>query len=61
MIQPFFYALHFVENKKEDSRSLSVDALGGDCGGSSLRISLGRYTSWGEVRGLIKALRRVSK
>jgi cysteine desulfurase len=44
------------QNKKEDSRSISVEALGGDCAGSSLRISLGRYTTKGQVRGLIKAL-----
>lgn len=50
------------QNKKEDSRSLSVDALGGDdCGGSSLRISLGRGTTWREVRGLVRGLRRVSR
>lgn len=49
------------QNKKEESRSVSVDALGGDCGGSSLRISLGRGTSWGSVRGLVRALRKVSK
>lgn len=49
------------QNKKEDSRSISVDALGSDCGGSSLRISLGKYTTWGEVRGLVKALNKVSR
>lgn len=49
------------QNKKEDSRSLSVDALGDDCGGSSLRISLGRYTTWSEVRGLVKVLAKVGE
>ncbi len=49
------------QNKKEDSRSLSVDALGYDCGGSSLRISLGYYTKWSEVKGLVKALVKVCK
>ena len=48
------------QNKKEDSRSLSVDALGGDCGGSSLRISLGRETSWREVKGLVRALSNIN-
>ena len=47
------------QNKKEDSRSISVDALGGDCGGSSLRISLGRRTSWGEVKGLMGVIEKV--
>ena len=49
------------QNKKEDSRSLSVDALGDDCGGSSLRITLGKGISWGEVKGFVKALGRVCK
>ena len=47
------------QNKKEDSRSLSVDALGNDCGGSSLRVSLGVYTSWRDVRGLVEVLRGI--
>jgi cysteine desulfurase len=38
------------QNKKEDSRSVSVQALGGDCASSSLRITLGRYTTKGQVR-----------
>ena len=49
------------QNKKEESRSVSVDALRGDCGGSSLRISLGRWTTWGEVRGLVRAIDKVAK
>ena len=47
------------QNKKEDSRSLSVDALGYDCGGSSLRISLGKYTNWREVRGLLGVISKI--
>lgn len=49
------------QNKKEESRSVSVDVLGNDCGASSLRISLGRWTTWGEVRGLLKAIDKVAK
>jgi cysteine desulfurase len=49
------------QNKKEDSKSVSVEALGGDCASSSLRISLGRYTTMGDVRGLVRALYKVSK
>lgn len=47
------------QNKKEDSRSISVEALGGDCASSSLRITLGRYTTKGQVRGLVRALGRI--
>jgi cysteine desulfurase len=47
------------QNKKEDSRSVSVQALGGDCAGSSLRISLGRFTTMGQVRGLVRAISKI--
>ncbi len=47
------------QNKKEDSRSISVQALGGDCAGSSLRISLGRFTTMGQVRGLVSAISKI--
>jgi cysteine sulfinate desulfinase/cysteine desulfurase-like protein len=49
------------QNKKEESRSVSVDALGDDCGASSLRISLGRWTTWGDVRGVVRAIDKVAK
>lgn len=49
------------QNKKEDSKSISVDALGGDCAGSSLRISLGRFTTMRQVKGLVSAIDKVSK
>jgi cysteine desulfurase len=49
------------QNKKEDSKSVSVLALGGDCAGSSLRISLGRFTTKWQVRGLVRAIKRVCK
>lgn len=44
------------QNKQEDSRSYVVDALGKDCGASSLRISMGRYTKKSHVEKLIKVL-----
>lgn len=47
------------QNKKEDSRSVSVQALGGDCAGSSLRISLGRFTTMRQVRGLVRAISKM--
>lgn len=47
------------QNKKEDSKSISVEALGGDCSSSSLRISLGRYTTKWQVRGLMRAISKI--
>ncbi len=47
------------QNKQEESRSYVVDALGGDCGASSLRITFGRFTKFGEVKSLVKALKKV--
>ncbi len=47
------------QNKKEDSKSVSVEALGNDCASSSLRISLGRYTTMMQVRGLVRALTKL--
>jgi cysteine desulfurase len=44
------------QNSQEESRSFVVDALGGDCGGSSIRISLGRYTTWREVNKILKVI-----
>jgi cysteine desulfurase len=44
------------QNSQEESRSFVVDALGGDCGGSSIRISLGRYTTWREVKKILKVI-----
>jgi cysteine desulfurase len=49
------------QNKKEDSRSVSVEALGNGCASSSLRISLGRYTTMGQARGLIRAIQRICR
>ncbi len=49
------------QNKKEDSRSVSVEALGSGqgCASSSLRISLGRYTKMRQVRGLVGAISKM--
>lgn len=47
------------QNKKEDSKSISVEALGADCANSSLRISLGRFTTMRQVRGLVKAISKI--
>ncbi|MES2986167.1 MAG: cysteine desulfurase family protein [Patescibacteria group bacterium] len=44
------------QNSQEESRSTVVDALGKNCGGSSLRISLGQGTTWGEVKKIVKVL-----
>ncbi len=44
------------QNTQEESRSTVVDALGKNCGGSSLRISLGRYTTWREVKKIVDVL-----
>ena len=49
------------QNKKEDSKSVSVQTLGKGCESSSLRISLGRFTTMGAVRGLVRALGKVNK
>ncbi len=46
------------QNKQEESRSYVVDALGHNCGASSLRISFGRFTKFGEVKSLIKVLKK---
>ncbi len=47
------------QNKKEDSKSVSVEALENNCESSSLRISLGRYTDMKDVKGLIRALKKI--
>ena len=47
------------QNTQEESRSYVVDALGKKCGGSSIRISLGRYTTWREVKSIIRVLREI--
>lgn len=47
------------QNKQEESRSYVVDALGEDCGGSSLRISLGRFTKFSDVKRLCVVLKKV--
>ena len=44
------------QNTQEESRSTVVDALGKDCGGSSIRISLGRYTTWREVKKIVNVV-----
>lgn len=47
------------QNKQEDSTSYVVDALGKKCGGSSLRISMGRGTKKSHVKKFIKVLRKI--
>lgn len=49
------------QNSAEESRSSVVDALGKNCGGSSLRISLGKGTTWGEVKKIVKVIQEVCK
>ncbi|MEN9604326.1 MAG: hypothetical protein RJB39_11 [Candidatus Parcubacteria bacterium] len=49
------------QNKQEDSRSYVVDALGNECGGSSLRISMGRGTTKRHVETFIKVLGKIIK
>lgn len=49
------------QNSQEESRSIVVDALGKNCGGSSLRISLGQGTTWGEVKKILKVIQEVCK
>ncbi len=44
------------QNSQEESRSHVVDALGKDCGASSIRISLGRYTTWREVKKIVSVI-----
>lgn len=48
------------QNSQEESRSFVVDALGKDCGGSSLRISLGQGTTWKHVRKIVQVIQKVS-
>lgn len=47
------------QNSQEESRSFVVDALGGGCGGSSIRISFGRYTTWREVKGIVRVVNNI--
>ena len=47
------------QNKLEDSRSYVVDSLGNDCGASSLRISMGRYTKKSHIEKFLKVLSKV--
>jgi cysteine desulfurase len=49
------------QNSQEESRSTVVDALGRDCGGSSLRISFGKNTIWREVKKIVEVLEKVCK
>ena len=49
------------QNKQEESRSYVVDALGEDCGASSLRISFGRFTKFSDVKKLSAVLKKVIK
>lgn len=49
------------QNSQVESRSTVVDALGKDCGGSSLRISLGRYTTWREVKKIVEVVKNICK
>lgn len=47
------------QNKSEDSRSYVVDALGKDCGTSSLRISMGLYTKKSHIEKFLKVLGKI--
>lgn len=47
------------QTKQEDSRSYVVDSLGKNCGGSSLRISMGRWTKKSDVVKCIKILKHI--
>ncbi len=47
------------QNKQEESRSYVVDALGKNCGGSSLRISMGQGTTWRQVKKLVRVLHEI--
>lgn len=49
------------QNSELESRSSVVDSLGKNCGGSSLRISLGYATTWSEVKKIVKAIQTVAK
>lgn len=49
------------QNKQEESRSYVVDALLKNCGGSSLRISMGQGTTWRQVKKLVKVLHEIVK
>ena len=48
------------QNSQEESRSFVVDALGKNCGASSIRISLGRYTTWREVRRIVEVVKKLA-
>lgn len=49
------------QNSEVESRSFVVDALGGECGGSSIRISLGRYTTWKDVKKIVSVIQKLGK
>lgn len=49
------------QTSQVESRSQVVDALGKDCGGSSIRISLGRYTTWKEVKKIVSVINTLAK
>lgn len=49
------------QNVQEESRSTVVDALGKNCGASSLRISLGLYTTWKDVKRIVSVMQKLGK
>jgi cysteine sulfinate desulfinase/cysteine desulfurase-like protein len=44
------------KSTSEDARSYVVDALGNDCGKSSLRFTFGKFTTKKDIDFAIKAL-----
>jgi len=47
------------KNISDETRSYVVDALGENCGSSSLRFTLGRFTTRGDIDFTLKALEKV--
>jgi cysteine desulfurase len=47
------------KNISDETRSYVVDALGENCGSSSLRFTLGRFTTKGDIDFTLKALEKV--
>lgn len=47
------------KNISDETRSYVVDALGENCGASSLRFTLGKYTNKGDIDFTLKALEKI--
>jgi cysteine desulfurase len=47
------------KNISDETRSYVIDALGENCGTSSLRFTLGRYTKKGDIEFTLKVLKKV--